>query len=420
MVLAVVAAAIGAGAALWLRESAPSQPATTLEPVSEVREAVEEAQEPAPEPQTSAEPRRAPQAQQAVARVDTPVASPDDEAEPSEEEEQGPPVEPIRDTASDAEPPRESESQDSPISTAEPVVAVAPAELTVSPPSVRQGETVVLTVSAANRDGTTAAIVRSSRGRWPPVNLTSFGDQSWGILGVPRDTEVGFYAITVDLHDAGGRWLQTLTGGLTVRASEAALEEIWLEGGTGEVNQEAVQRDHDVRFVEHTEVSGPPLWRGAWLRPAVGEDSGYFGALRMYNGVMGDQWHHGHDIAANHGDWIVAPARGVVVWTGELALHGIGVILDHGAGVYSGYWHMSLIAVSIGMEVELGDWLGNIGSTGLSTGPHLHWEVIIRGVDVDPLQWLGEERPPLPVVLAAPEAAEEETETPSEAIGADG
>ena len=144
-------------------------------------------------------------------------------------------------------------------------------------------------------------------------------------------------------------------------------------------------------------------------------DSGLFGAPRMYNGVMSDQWHHGHDIAANHGDWILAPARGLVVWTGDLALHGLGVILDHGAGVYSGYWHMSWIGVRVGTEVEPGDWLGNIGSTGLSTGPHLHWEVIVRGVDVDPLQWLADERPPLPAALAAStetEAVEAESDLP--------
>ena len=72
-----------------------------------------------------------------------------------------------------------------------------------------------------------------------------------------------------------------------------------------------------------------------------------------------------------------------------LPVHGLGVIIDHGAGVYSGYWHMSAIAVEEGAEVEAGDEVGAIGTTGVSTGPHLHWEVIVNGRDVDPLQWLG-------------------------------
>ena len=145
-------------------------------------------------------------------------------------------------------------------------------------------------------------------------------------------------------------------------------------------------------------MTGPPRWDGLWILPVEGEVTGVFGAKRSYDGVVGDEWHHGHDIAAQHGDPLVAPAPGTVVWTGELVLHGMGVIIDHGAGVYSGYWHMSLIAVREGFELAAGDWLGNIGTTGLSTGPHLHWEVIVQGVDVDPVQWLGEERPPLPLL----------------------
>ena len=74
------------------------------------------------------------------------------------------------------------------------------------------------------------------------------------------------------------------------------------------------------------------------------------------------------------------------------------MILDHGAGVYSGYWHLSEIVVAPGQLVAEGDWLGNIGTTGVSTGPHLHWEVIVRGHDVDALQWLGDQRPGLPTI----------------------
>ena len=76
----------------------------------------------------------------------------------------------------------------------------------------------------------------------------------------------------------------------------------------------------------------------------------------------------------------------------------MGVIIDHGAGVYSGYWHMSLIGVREAVEVAPGDYLGNIGTTGLSTGPHLHWEVIVQGIDVDPLQWTGNDRPSVPPI----------------------
>ena len=118
-----------------------------------------------------------------------------------------------------------------------------------------------------------------------------------------------------------------------------------------------------------------------------GEQSGEFGVLRSYNGGPANDWHHGHDISADAGAPIVAPARGRVVFATELPVHGLGVILDHGAGVYSGYWHMSQIDARVGDLVQPGAVLGLVGETGVVTGPHLHWEVIVQGRDVDPVQW---------------------------------
>jgi murein DD-endopeptidase MepM/ murein hydrolase activator NlpD len=71
----------------------------------------------------------------------------------------------------------------------------------------------------------------------------------------------------------------------------------------------------------------------------------------------------------------------------ELTVRGKVVIIDHGLGVYSSYYHLSEITVQVGQNVEPGDPIGKVGSTGLSTGCHLHWEIRVGGVYVDPLQW---------------------------------
>jgi murein DD-endopeptidase MepM/ murein hydrolase activator NlpD len=63
------------------------------------------------------------------------------------------------------------------------------------------------------------------------------------------------------------------------------------------------------------------------------------------------------------------------------------VIIDHGAGVFTGYHHMALIDVAIGQGVAVGQQVGAVGRTGLATGPHLHWELIVAGVNVDPMLW---------------------------------
>jgi murein DD-endopeptidase MepM/ murein hydrolase activator NlpD len=83
----------------------------------------------------------------------------------------------------------------------------------------------------------------------------------------------------------------------------------------------------------------------------------------------------------------------VVVFAGALEVRGNATIIDHGWGVYSGYWHQSEVFVQVGDWVEPGQVIGAIGNTGRSTGAHLHWEIWAGGISVDGLQWLENEYP---------------------------
>jgi murein DD-endopeptidase MepM/ murein hydrolase activator NlpD len=85
---------------------------------------------------------------------------------------------------------------------------------------------------------------------------------------------------------------------------------------------------------------------------------------------------------------IYAPAPGVVVFAGPLTVRGNATIIDHGWGVYSGFYHQSEIKVKVGDKVEAGQLIGLIGGTGRVTGPHLHWDVFVNGIQVQPLDWL--------------------------------
>ena len=71
-----------------------------------------------------------------------------------------------------------------------------------------------------------------------------------------------------------------------------------------------------------------------------------------------------------------------------MPIRGNSVIVDHGAGLMTGYHHLSRIDVAVDDLVQAGTQLGALGATGLTTGPHVHWEVIVHGVNVDPLPWL--------------------------------
>lgn len=103
-----------------------------------------------------------------------------------------------------------------------------------------------------------------------------------------------------------------------------------------------------------------------------------------------DSFHAGQDFGAPVGVPVTAPAAGVVSLAEPLSIRGNAVILDHGRGVYTGYWHSSGLRVTPGQAVNIGDVIGLVGNTGLSTGAHLHWELRIDGVAVDPMQFVDE------------------------------
>jgi murein DD-endopeptidase MepM/ murein hydrolase activator NlpD len=113
-----------------------------------------------------------------------------------------------------------------------------------------------------------------------------------------------------------------------------------------------------------------------------------FGVRRSYDGGPATSYHGGADYAASEGTEVYAPAPGRVALAEALQVRGNAVIVDHGRGVMTGYWHLSQIDVTAGQRLDRGDLLGRVGNTGLSTGAHLHWELRVLGVQVDPLQWV--------------------------------
>ncbi len=141
----------------------------------------------------------------------------------------------------------------------------------------------------------------------------------------------------------------------------------------------------DARAME----TGAQGWRQDFIWPVTGRISGRFGRQRIYQGEPGS-YHSGLDIAPGNGARFVAPADGVVVLarTG-FSLEGGIIIIDHGAGLNSAFIHLSRLMVSEGDRVEQGQYLGNVGSSGRATGPHLHWSLKWRDARLDPLLFTG-------------------------------
>jgi murein DD-endopeptidase MepM/ murein hydrolase activator NlpD len=99
-------------------------------------------------------------------------------------------------------------------------------------------------------------------------------------------------------------------------------------------------------------------------------------------------WRHaGVDIPAARRSLVIAPAAGIVADVSDYALSGKTLLLDHGQGVYSAYFHLDTVLVRRGDEVRAGKQLARVGATGLATGPHLHYGIYVHGKDVDPVAW---------------------------------
>ena len=126
----------------------------------------------------------------------------------------------------------------------------------------------------------------------------------------------------------------------------------------------------------------PSIW------PVQGTLESGFGGRRNPFGGSGFEFHSGQDIEAAQGTPVIAGARGVIAYAGWQNGYGQLVVVDHGGGLSTRYGHLSHIDVELGQSVARGQFLGRVGSTGRSTGPHLHYEVRINNEAVNPLQYL--------------------------------
>ncbi len=200
---------------------------------------------------------------------------------------------------------------------------------------------------------------------------------------------------TTPLEKAGARQIQVAGDGqvqklsVQVRSRNFPTQSITLPPGKDE---EGTDAEFDRVDAFKALVTPEKFWDGKLLRPNSGEITTIYGVRRYYNGVFAqDYYHRGVDYAGAYGSPVVAPAAGRVSLVGResqgFKIHGNVVGLDHGQGVASILMHLSRIDVKEGDLVKAGQVIGALGSTGASTGPHLHWGLYVHGQSVDPVPW---------------------------------
>ncbi len=244
-----------------------------------------------------------------------------------------------------------------------------------------QGQTLSVWLHAA------AAVTFTMTYEGRPYPVVADGGRGWALVPIPPLTPPGLKPLVIT---AGG---QTWQVAVPVQAGSFPSHTIPESTTAPILSATATVQAETVRMTALFQPITPGAWtaRSRFTLPLNGEfpRTAPYGSRRTYGSNSAISAHAGEDFSAMPGTPVYAPAAGRVVLAETLFVRGNAVVLDHGNGVYTGYWHLSELDVAEGDRVVQGQVLGKVGSTGLSTGAHLHWELRIAGMAVDPLQWVG-------------------------------
>lgn len=259
-------------------------------------------------------------------------------------------------------------------------VAVAP-KITFSETSVRQGDIVTVLVSGIMDDSVPSITDTVSYTRFAKRG-TSYSAE----IGVGYNVSPGSYDVTVTCGDL------TATQTITVNTGEFGRQDMTIDTSVTDSTMNvpgAAQQWRENIIALYDTADEEIYWQGVFERPVTCEIiNTEYGLYRYTNGSSSYDRHAGIDFDSDEGDPVTAPNNGRVVFAGFLAYTGNTVVIEHGAGLKSYIFHMSELHCAQGDMVKTGDLIGAVGSTGYSTGPHMHYEVRVGQHAVNPLPLL--------------------------------
>lgn len=257
------------------------------------------------------------------------------------------------------------------------------AQIAMLPAPAEQGRTFMLRVSTQSPARLTGTFMQK-----PLIVRSDEGLTNHTVLfGVDAFAAPGIYPLDLVATDNQGKQTE-LVRSVQVADASYASETIALTPDQADlIDPKVTQPELDKVLRVVSQYTERRYFDGPFGLPCPAPVTSQFGTRRSYSGGPFNQFHTGTDFAGAPGSPIYAPAAGVVVMTEKLRVRGYATIIDHGGGVYTGYWHQAEIKVKVGDIVKPGQIIGLVGDTGRVTGPHLHWELFVNGVQVDPLQW---------------------------------
>ncbi len=213
------------------------------------------------------------------------------------------------------------------------------------------------------------------------VPLFPHGEAAAGLLPVRVLEKPGVYKLEF-LNQAGA---VIHTTSVTVLDAHYPRQNIVISKELSELKASPGESESMAAF--RKQISAVQQWREPFQLPVAGCMTSLFGVLRYHNGKPTGDFHGGIDQRSPQGAPIRAITAGTIVVAQQFNLRGGTVGIDHGQGLESVYMHMSKVIAVEGQRVKAGDVIGQIGSTGRSTGPHLHWSLYAFGEPVNPAQW---------------------------------
>lgn len=206
------------------------------------------------------------------------------------------------------------------------------------------------------------------------------GDHLSALLPIKYTFDAGEYTVTLSSGDT------TESFSIKLKEKDWQTQYLTVDSSTtsatidnSDANNEYFAKAHPKKEL----FEAAPLWNGSFIQPVEGRITTQFGMQRFVNGVISDR-HGGVDIAASLGTPVLAANSGKVIFAEYIALTGNTVCIEHGMGLKTWYYHMDSLSTSAGDTVEKGQQIGAVGSTGFSTGPHLHWAAAVFDVYIDP------------------------------------
>ncbi len=253
--------------------------------------------------------------------------------------------------------------------------AYASPSLVLSPKKVGPGDIMVVKVKKA------AAPVEGTY-NGTPLHFNEIKGRYEAIVGIDLYTRPGRYPLVIT---AGGR---KLARKVRISKKKYPLQRLTLPPDEVTLSPENEARaDREQKELSAIwPVDSQRLWTGRFIDPLPGKEiTTIFGVRRIINGIPKSS-HSGVDLAVDIGEPVHAPNDGVVVLAEEQFFSGNSVIIDHGQGIYTMFFHLSAMKVKPGQAVMKGDVIGLTGETGRATGPCLHWGARVQGARVDPLE----------------------------------